>query len=188
MKVRTLTTVALLIALGVIVSFPPFDFPIPLPFLPPAPWLKYTPADIPTLLGSFAFGPVAGALIAVARAVLHGLLTGLRDGPVGLVMDAVSATAMAIAAGGSYRLFKTRKGAVMSLLIGSLAMTIVAVAVNYFWSYPTYGVPRELVWTTALPFNLVKCLINSTFVFLLYKPLSSVLHGRKNPPTAPTEQ
>jgi riboflavin transporter FmnP len=176
MKTRTLTTAALLIAVGVLVSFI-----IDIPILPGADFLKYTPSDIPTLLGSFAFGPVVGGLIALLRAVLHGFLTGFRNQVVGLIMDIVAAVAMAFGTGLTYRLRKTRGGAALGLLVGSLTMTVISVAVNYFWSYPAYGQPPQLVWTTALPFNLLKCAINSVAVFFLYKPLSPLLHGRSRP-------
>jgi riboflavin transporter FmnP len=164
----------MLTAVGVVVSFI-----IDIPILPFADFLKYTPSDIPTLLGSFAFGPVIGGAVALARALLHGLLTGFRNGSIGYVMDSVSALALAVSVGMVYRVRKTRGGAVAGLLVGSVAMTVVSVALNYFWSYPAYGVPTALVWTTALPFNLLKCLINGVMVFVLYKPLSPILHGRE---------
>ncbi|MCL2680450.1 MAG: ECF transporter S component [Coriobacteriia bacterium] len=174
MKLRDLLTAALLMAAGVVLNMV-----LRIPLIPSAPFLEYSPADVPTLLGTFALGPVFGMLIGLGRAVLHFAL-GSTGGPVGLVMDAASSVMLAGVAGLIYLGWKTRGGAAVALLCGSLAMTAVVVALNYFWAFPAFGAPAQLVWTTALPFNLIKSAINVTIVFLLYKPLSAILHGRKS--------
>ena len=177
MKTRTLVTAALLVALGVALNYVPFISRVPL--LPSAPFLEYSPSDIPTLLGTFALGPIVGTLIGLMRALAHAAV-GNTGGLVGTTMDAFSSMTLALSAGLIYQYMKTRKGAVIALVTSALAMTAAAVALNYFWAYPAFGAPAELVWTTALPFNLIKGTINGVVVFLLYKPLSVVLHGQRD--------
>ena len=177
MKIRTLVTAALLVALGVALNYVPFISRVPL--LPSAPFLEYSPSDIPTLLGTFALGPVAGTLIGLFRALAH-FAVGNTGGFIGTTMDALSSMMLALSAGLIYRYKKTRGGAVIALSVSALAMTAVAVALNYFWAFPAFGAPASLVWTTALPFNLIKATINGVIVFLLYKPLSVVLHGQRD--------
>ena len=41
---------------------------IHLPILPMVPFLEYDPADIPILVGTFAFGPVAGLILTIVTA------------------------------------------------------------------------------------------------------------------------
>ena len=41
------------------------------PIFPAVAFLEYDPADIPILMGTFAFGPVAGILLTVVTAVIR---------------------------------------------------------------------------------------------------------------------
>jgi riboflavin transporter FmnP len=177
MKLRALVTAALLIAVGVVLNFL-----IRLPLLPAAPFLEYSPADVPVLLGTFALGPLLGGLIGLLRALIA--ISFGTGGLVGAVMDASTIVVLAVVAGFIYSRMRTRKGAVLALVGGSFAMLVTALALNYFWALPVYlGVPQEqiatLIWTAILPFNLLKVSINAVIVFLLYKPLSVILHGRR---------
>ena len=177
MKLRDLVTAALLVAVGVVINLL-----IRIPLFPWAPFLEYSPADVPVLLGTFALGPVFGGLIGLSRALIA--ISFGTGGMVGAVMDSATIVTLAVVAGLIYSQMKTRKGAVMALVGGSLAMVAVAIALNYFWALPVYlGIPREqiagLIWTAILPFNLVKATLNALIVFFLYKPLSHILHGRK---------
>jgi len=172
MKTRALVTAALLVAAGVVLNM----F-IRIPLLPNAPFLEYSPADVPTLFGTFALGPVFGGLIAALRAVIH--FTHSTGGVIGLVMDLASGVTLAVVAGLIYLRWKTRAGAAFALFGGSVAMIVVTMAINVLWAFPAFGVPASLAWSTALPFNLIKCALNALIVFFLYKPLSPILQGRK---------
>ena len=154
MKVRTLVTAALLIAVGVALNF----INIPLPFFPE--FLKYTPADIPNLLGTFALGPTAGSIVAIFRALLHSM-TPASSTPfisIGTGIDLLTSTTFALTAGTIYRFKKTRGGAMIALTVAVLATVLVAAPINYFWAYPTYGgkdlAPLALI--PGIPFNLLK--------------------------------
>ena len=178
MKTRTLVTAALLIALGVALNY----INLPLPFFPE--FLKYTPADIPTLLGTFALGPIVGSIIAVARAILHSM-TPATTTPlvsIGTGMDILTSVTFAAVAGTIYHFNRTRKGALIALLAGVLVTMVIATPVNYFFAYPAYGGSdmAPLALMPGIPFNLLKYTINALLVFLLYKPLSPLLHGRQN--------
>uniref|UniRef100_UPI003AB1823D ECF transporter S component n=1 Tax=Anaerotignum lactatifermentans TaxID=160404 RepID=UPI003AB1823D len=43
------------------------------PIIPAAPFLEYDPADVPILIGTFAFGPVAGFLLTVVVSIIQGM-------------------------------------------------------------------------------------------------------------------
>jgi len=178
LNTRTLVTAALLVATGIVLNMV-----IRIPLLPNAPFLEYSPADVPTLLGTFAFGPIIGVLIAALRAILFSVLAA-TGGVIGATMDLVAGVMLTGVAGLVYQFWKTRMGAALAIVAGSVAMITSLVALNFFWAFPAFGVPRELVWTTALPFNLIKAALNGVIVFFLYKPLSTILHGRRGEETA----
>jgi len=176
MNVRTLVTAALLIAAGVI-----FNALIRIPW-PWAPFLEYSPADVPTLLGTFALGPIVGSLIALLRAVIH--FTHSTGGAIGLVMDIASGVSLAAVAGLIYFYKRTRAGAALAIVMGSLAMIVVVMLLNIFWAIPLQmGISVQeaagMAFGIALPFNVAKSILNGLIVFFLYKPLSSILHGRQ---------
>ena len=67
-KVRKLATMAMLVAISIVLVYL-----IHFPIFPGAAFLEYDPADIPILIGAFAYGPVAGVLLTVVTAVIQGL-------------------------------------------------------------------------------------------------------------------
>lgn len=64
-KVRKLATMAMLVAISIVLVYL-----IHFPIFPGAAFLEYDPADIPILIGAFAYGPVAGVLLTVVTAVI----------------------------------------------------------------------------------------------------------------------
>lgn len=180
MNNRALVTTALLVAVGVVLvllwTIPPFNF-LSIGWMLGAPWLQFNPGDIPTLLGSFALGPAFGGIIALVRAAISNFIAG-SGGPIGFIMDASASFVLAVVAGFIYHFKRTRTGAILALCGGTIAMTIASFLLNYFWAYPAFGLPAELALATAVPFNLIKGLINCVVVYVLYKRLSPILHGR----------
>ncbi|WP_263969768.1 ECF transporter S component [Companilactobacillus kimchii] len=69
-KMHEVIGVAVFAALGTILMF--FEFPI-LFWLP---FLKIDLSDVVTLIGTFAFGPVGGVLIALLKSMVHVIVTG----------------------------------------------------------------------------------------------------------------
>mgnify|MGYP000037199626 FL=1 len=59
---------AMLVALSLILVML-INFPI----LPAVPFMKYDPADIPILIGSFLFGPMGGVILTAIVSILQGL-------------------------------------------------------------------------------------------------------------------
>lgn len=57
-NVRKLTALGMLGAISLILVAT-----VHFPIIPAAPFLEYDPADVPILIGTFAFGPVAGFLL-----------------------------------------------------------------------------------------------------------------------------
>ena len=93
---RQLVTMALMCAIGVLLSFVEF------PLLPGVTWLKYDASAMPAMVCGFAFGPAAGLAVGVVGAVIHGILMADFSGAVmnilvvaGFILTAVRARSRA---------------------------------------------------------------------------------------------
>ncbi|MDR3037613.1 MAG: ECF transporter S component [Coriobacteriales bacterium] len=175
---RQLATMALLAAMSVILSF--IEFPI----MPGADFLKYDASFVPTLLAGFSYGPVAGCLVGIVTAIIHAFFTG---NVWGAVMNAGIVIAYVVPASFIYRVSlkrveqKTMRNVwlIVGLLISCILMIAVAIGMNLVVTPIYTGVLREVVISRYLPliipFNIIKCVINSVLGFLLLKSLGSFL-------------
>lgn len=98
--------VAVSIVLVMIIHFPIF---------PAVAFLEYDPADIPILIGTFAFGPVAGITLTIVTSLIQGLTVSSVSGLYGIIMHILATSALVLVAGTIYRRNKTKKSAVIGL-------------------------------------------------------------------------
>ena len=192
-KVRPLAVTAMLSAVGCVLMM--LDFPLPM--LIPA-FVKMDVSELPALLASFSLGPVYGILVCLLKNLLAAIFHGSTLG-IGEVCNFLLGASFVGVAGLIYQYKKTRLGAVIGALVGAVVMAVISIPVNYFISYPVYaamfgGMDKILAAYNAIrpgsdgllecllvfnaPFTLVKGLIDAALTFLIYKPLSPVLHGR----------
>ena len=126
-KIRKLVTMAMLAALSIVLVYV-----VHFPIFPAAPFLEYDPADIPILIGTFAYGPVAGIILTVVVSVIQGMTVSASSGFMGIAMHIFATSILVLVAGNIYRLKHTKKGAVIALICGVAAMTAGMVVFNYF--------------------------------------------------------
>lgn len=67
---------------------------IHVPIFPAVPFLEYDPADIPILIGTFAFGPVAGFILTFVTSVIQGLTVSSGSGIYGIIMHIIATSVM----------------------------------------------------------------------------------------------
>ncbi len=175
-KVRKLTVMAMLVAISIVLVYL-----IHFPIFPAAAFLEYDPADIPILVGTFAFGPAAGFLLTLVTCVVQGVTVSAGSGAYGIIMHLISTTTLVLVAGNIYRIKHTRAGAGIGLVLGTICWGIVMVIANHFITPLFMGVPVEMVdamlLPVILPFNLIKAGVNSLITFLVYKTISRhVIH------------
>lgn len=173
-KTRKLTTMAMLIALSVV-----FVALLHFPIIPAAPFLEYDPADIPILIGTFLFGPLAGLAITVIASVIQGLTVSAANGWYGIIMHIIATGTCVIVAGTIYKRKKNLKRAIIALVIGALSAVAIMIPANLivtplFTGWPVQSV-SELLLPGIIPFNLVKFVINAVVTFLIYKPISKLV-------------
>lgn len=173
-EVRKLCTMAILAALSLVLVLL-----VHFPIIPAAPWLEYDPADIPILIGGFVYGPIAGLIITVVTSLIQALTVSAQSGWVGFVMHVIPTGTLVLVSSVIYKYNKTRKGALLALIAGCIAMTTVMIPANLFFTVRYWGQPIEVVKASIvpiiIPFNIIKSAGNSLIVFLVYKTLRKVV-------------
>ena len=151
---------ALFVALSMAVSF--VEFPI----VPGVEWLKYDPSGIVSLVAGFAYGPAAAVIVSVL-----GFLPHLFTNPWGTLMAVLVALALSVPAALIYRRNKTRKGAVIGIIVGAIAALAVAIVGNVivtpFYAHMTTAQVVALIVPALLPFNVLKFTIHGVVTFLI---------------------
>ena len=188
---RVLAGSAMLAALATVLQY--LDFPIP--FLMP-PFVKFDVSDLPALIGSFAYGPLAGVLIELIKNLIHCAVS--KSATVGELSNFILGASLALTAGLIYKHNKTKKTALIGGIIGALVMGIISVPSNYWIVYPFYYnfMPEEVVleayqkiapsvtsvlqclFIFNLPFTIAKGLVCAFVAMPIYKPLTKVLKDR----------
>lgn len=171
-RTSKLTAMAMLIALAFVVTLLGKLIPIRIMFL------SYDPKDIIVVIGGFIYGPMAAVIISIISSIIE-MITISETGPIGLVMNVLATCAFACPAAIIYKKKHTMKGAVIGLIIGTLAMTGTMILWNYLITPFYTGFPRseivKLLLPLFLPFNLIKGGINLGFALLIYKPVVRAL-------------
>lgn len=173
-SVKKMVTMAVLSALSIVLMLI-----IRVPIIPAAPYLIYEPADVPIFIGTFLFGPLAGLAMTVVVSAIQATMLS-PDGWVGFVMHVAATGTFVVTAGLIYKKVHKLKGAIIALVAGTLAMTLIMIPVNMIIQPLVYGYPLEavksLIVPVLIPFNLIKAGVNSVITLIIYKSISKVVH------------
>lgn len=151
------------------------------PLLGAFPWLKIDLSDMPALMGAFAFGPVAGIIIELLKNILNLLLMGTTTSGVGELANFLIGIAFVVPASIIYQKYKTKKAAIMGMIIGTISIIIVGILANIYILLPLYGMHmhgKELmtyIFAGLIPLNGAKAIVNSVVTLVLYKKLSTTI-------------
>ncbi len=150
------------------------------PLIPAVSFLTYDLADIPILITAFAYGPVAGVLVTAVVSFIQAFLLG-GDGIYGFIMHVIASGLFVVIAASFYKKHKTKKVAIIGLVVATLAMVVIMGVANYFITPYYYGgqAMREMVVSLMpfiLLFNLIKGALNSGITMVVYKKISGFLH------------
>lgn len=180
-----------------VIAFLLMFFDIPLVFIAP-PFLKIDISDLPAVLGAFAMGPMAGVIIELLKNILNVAIEGSGTAMVGEFSNFVVGAVFVGVAGAVYQRKKTLKNAIIGLVLGTIAMTVIMAFANYYVMFPFYaklfGLPLEeiikmgtainagivdlktMMVYAVVPFNLIKGVLISALSILIYKRVSPILH------------
>ena len=189
-KVRMMAQIGMLSAIAVVLML----FEIPLPFAPAFYEIDFS--EVPVLIGCFAMGPLAGAAIEFLKILLNFAINGTTTAGVGEIANFLIGCSLVVPAALIYRWKRTRTGAIIGMITGTVFMTVVGCFLNAFVLLPAYavafGMPIDglvqmgtavnsaitslttFVLFAVAPFNLLKGTLVSLIVFLIYKKISPV--------------
>lgn len=190
-KIRTMAQIGMLSAIATVLML----FEIPLPFAPSFYEIDFS--EVPILIGSFAMGPLAGAAIELIKILLNFAINGTMTAGVGEIANFLIGCSLVVPAALIYHKKHTRIGAVAGMAAGTVFMTVVGCFLNAFVLLPAYakafGMPidglvgmgtavnkhitdlKTFVILAVGPFNLLKGILVSLIVFLVYKKISPIL-------------
>lgn len=186
-SIQSLTIIAMLAAISTVLMFLSFSIPL-FPI-----FLKLDFSEVPALIAAFSLGPFAGVSVVFIKNLINLLFTS--SGGIGEFANFLIGSFFVFSAGLVYQKFKTRKGAILSMTVGTVIMSIVGTVANYYILMPLYTLimPIDLIvnmfksinpyadtmlkimFMTIAPFNLLKGFIVSLITFLIYKKLSPII-------------
>ncbi|MGN0432022.1 MAG: ECF transporter S component [Lachnospiraceae bacterium] len=197
LNTRMIAVVGMFSAIATVLHI--LDFP--LPFAPD--FYKVDFSELPVMIGTFAFGPVAGVLIEFCKILLKLMIKGTSTAFVGDLANFVVGCSLLLPASAVYEFCKSKKGAIAGCIAGTLCMTVFGSVFNGIYLIPKfvemYGMPSvdtiiqmgskingaitnlpTFVCFAVAPLNLLKAGVVSLITMLIYKPLSPIIkEGRK---------
>ena len=190
MMLIRLAVCAILTSMAVILMYLEF----PLPIMPP--FLKFDFSELPVLFGTFALGPVWGIIIELLKNLIHLPATGSMC--IGELSNFITGSIYVGIAGLVYRKMRNRPGVALAVVVGTIALAVIAVPVNAFVTLPLYasvmGFSTEdiivmctsvnplvkdklsLLLAVFVPFNLIKGFGVGLWAFLIYLPLKNFIN------------
>ena len=192
--IRHMTTIAIFSTLSIILYL---TLKFNLPIFPS--FLKVNFSNLPILLGGFLLGPIEGLMIIIIRTIVVLPFSGTFF--VGELADLIISSSIMLISSIIYIKNKTRKGAIIALVLSVITWVIIGCVANYFILVPAYVtlffggnvdaflpllsvIPNinennyviRYVLFGALPFNLMLSLVVCIITYIVYKRLSKLFH------------
>jgi riboflavin transporter FmnP len=168
----------------------------PLTFIAPS-FYEMDLSEVPIMIGSFMLGPCAGVIMEAVKILLKIVLKGTSTAFVGDFANFILGCAFVVPASVVYHTKKTKKRAIIGLIVGAAVLIVSGVFMNALYLLPKYsqlyGMPMEtfismgakinpaisnvftFVILAVAPFNLIKSIIVGVITILLYKYLSRLI-------------
>lgn len=195
-KVKIFTTrktcvLGLFSALAVVLML--FELPFPL-----APgFYKLDFSELPVLIASFAYGPVAGVLVEFVKILLKLFIKGTSTAFVGELANFAVGCSLVIPASIIYLFRKKKSVAIVGCVVGTLCMTVFGTGFNAVYLLPKFAQLFHTEMSTLIsmgtainsrindvftfvffavaPMNLVKGAAVSLVTMFVYKPLKPII-------------
>lgn len=187
--VKEVSTIGIFTALSMVLYLLKFNLPIFPPFL------EFNFSLLPIIIIGFMMGPIEGVTIVLLRGIIKLPMTSTFC--VGEVADILIGIPVILVTSLIYKKHHTRKGAIVSLLLGIITWIVAGVLSNYLINVPFFlelycngnveafisalsvipGVTAEnymikyLIYAT-VPFNALLAAVVSFVTFIVYKKIS----------------
>lgn len=147
--------------------------------LPNAKFLEYDMGDIPVILSTMLINTPAGFIVLFFVSLIQSLTVSAASSWQGFIMHMCSTGCYIII----LRFFTYKndsfKRLVSGLVTATVALTIIMIPLNLIFTPMYLKVPVEaveqLLLPAIIPFNLIKGVLNSIIIILIYKPINSIL-------------
>lgn len=188
---KKLTMVGLFSAIATILMM----FEVPLPLIPS--FYKIDLSEVPILIVSLAYGPLAGVLTEFCKILLKLVFRSTTTAFVGELANFVVGMSFILPATIIYMLRRTRSSFIVGTVAGTLVLTIFGSLFNVVYLLPKfaamYGMPLDsivamgtalnpsitslatFILFTVVPFNIIKGIVVSLISLALYGKLKSIL-------------
>ncbi len=187
-SVRRLCMAAMMGAVAFVLMYFSFSIPILSPFA------ELELAPLAELIGGFILGPLGAIEIIGVKLLLKIVFKGSVSMMTGELQNLILSISFVLPAVIFYRRHRSKKGAVIGLLIGSVFSIVMAVFTNMFLIFPFYinlygmnwqgivdmcaaanpwihDIPTMIAFSI-IPFNVISRSIHTLLVILLYKKIS----------------
>lgn len=190
-QIKNLTLAALLGAMAFVLMYFSFSIPILSPFA------ELDFSAVPELIGGFMLGPVGAIEIIGIKILLKLIFQGSSSLLTGEIQNFLLEMAFVLPASIYYRSHKTKKGAMVGLIIGSVTSIVAAVFTNIYLIFPAYMKLYGMNWDSILqifkgmnpwinnvptmiafsvvPFNILSRTLTSVITILIYKKISKLI-------------
>jgi len=187
-KLRRLTIAAMMGAVSFILMYFSFSVPVLSPFA------EFDASALPELISGFILGPLGAIETIVVKIVLKLIFKGTSSMFTGEIQNLILSISFVLPAVIYYRQRKTKKAAVIGLIIGSVVSIVVAIITNVFFIFPVYIELYGMNWDgiismcsavnpwikdiptmvafSIIPFNVISRGVISFITILLYKKIS----------------
>ncbi|KYD02308.1 ECF transporter S component [Bacillus atrophaeus] len=186
MKVKKLVVISMLSSIAFVLMLLNFPFP----GLPD--YLKIDFSDVPAIIAILLYGPAAGIAVEGIKNVLQYMIQGSMAGvPVGQVANFIAGTLFILPTAFLFKKLNSAKGLAVSLLAGTVAMTVLMSILNYVLILPAYtwflhspalsdSALKTAVVAGILPFNIVKGIIITIVFTLIFTKLKPWIEQQRN--------
>ena len=165
-KTRRLTLIAMLSAISFVLSYPMFQFPL----VPSASFLKIDFTILPILIGLFMLGLSSAFAILIIRSLLWLLLNS--DGVntyIGLPMNILTVTVFVLVLWFFLRHRFSLRNYIMAAILGTLALTVLQVVLNYVYAIPLYAMFANFDIATMFPMVVFQLILVLLLSLIFYK-------------------
>ncbi len=172
-KTTVIVSTALLAAMSLIL-----ELYVHFPILPAAPYLLYSPGDLPIIIAAIVFGPIPGVLSALVNSVLFLLLTG-EGGPWGGLMHFIASGGMAAVIGWMENRYEKTNLSLLSGVIIRIALMIPAnLLITPIYTGLSVDAIAKMIIPVVIPFNALHAGVNSLLAYPLLKALPATVTER----------
>lgn len=187
-KARHLTMVTLLATISFLFMYFSFSVPILSPFA------EFDASPIPEIIGGFILGPLGAVEIISVKLLLKLVFQGSKSMLVGELQNFLLSIAYVIPAVLYYYKHKTKNGAIIGLVMGSITSVVVAVFTSIYMIFPAYMTLYGMDWGSIvdicsavnpwihdvptmvafsiIPFNVISRTVVSCITVVIYKKIS----------------